>query len=74
MVRDPSADGYRLPTEVEWVHAARGDTSGVRYGDLHETAWISDDDVDGPQPAGQKLPNTFELNDVLGNVWEWCWD
>ena len=71
---DPSASGFRLPTEAEWVHAARGTRSGPRYGPLAEIGWSELDAVRGPQPVGRKSPNSYGLYDVLGNVWEWCWD
>lgn len=71
---DLNSDGFRLPTEAEWVHACRAGTSGARYGELARIAWTAEDGVAGPQPVGQKLPNGFGLSDTLGNVWEWCWD
>lgn len=71
---NPAADGYRLPTEAEWVHAARGGTAGARYGGLPEIAWTAADAVSGPQPSGRKAANRYGLHDALGNVWEWCWD
>lgn len=71
---DVRADGFRLPTEAEWEYACRAGTSGPRYGDLREVAWTSLDDPDGPQPVGRKRPSAFGLHDMLGNVWEWCWD
>lgn len=70
----PAAEGYRLPTEAEWVHAACGRTIGPRYGALSEIAWSAADEIDGPQPVAGKAPNAYGLYDMFGNVWEWCWD
>ena len=73
----PFANGYRLPTEVEWEYACRADTKdeyffgrGNRAG-VH--AWFGDLEGD-PRPVGMKLPNPWGLHDMAGNVWEWCWD
>lgn len=71
---DPTSEGYRLPTEAEWVHGSRGGGAGARYGPLGRIAWTAVDGVAGPQPSALKDPNEFGLFDTLGNVWEWCWD
>ncbi|ATL32649.1 serine/threonine kinase [Streptomyces formicae] len=71
---DVSADGYRLPTEAEWEHACRAGTSGPRYGPLDEIAWYRDTSGERAHAVGGRLPNPWGLHDMLGNVWEWCWD
>ncbi|GGQ14484.1 formylglycine-generating enzyme family protein [Streptosporangium pseudovulgare] len=71
---DASADGYRLPTEAEWEHACRAGTTGARYGPLDEIAWHRGNSDERIHDAGGRRPNAWGLYDMLGNVWEWCWD
>ncbi|MFF4145030.1 formylglycine-generating enzyme family protein [Streptomyces sp. NPDC001698] len=71
---DASADGYRLPTEAEWEHACRAGTTGPRYGQLNEVAWYQGNSDGRIHPVGGKQPNAWGLYDMLGNVWDWCWD
>ena len=66
---------YRLPTEAEWEYAARANTMGDRYlDDLDAIAWCGGNSGRRTHPVGRKLPNSFGLYDMLGNVWEWVQD
>jgi len=70
---------YRLPTESEWEFAARAG-SGKRFffGDdiasLEQFAWVNENSRKQVQAVGLKLPNSWGLYDVYGNVAEWCSD
>jgi formylglycine-generating enzyme required for sulfatase activity len=65
---------YRLPTEAEWEHAARGGTTGARYGELDAVAWWSGNSDGQTRVVKSRQPNAWGLYDMLGGVWEWCSD
>lgn len=73
-----------LPSSVQWEYACRAGCSSAlnngteitrKYGrcwNLGEVAWNPLDKVDRPQIVGKKVPNTWGIYDMHGNVWEWC--
>ena len=71
---DWNASGFRLPTEAEWEYACRAGSNEMRYGELDAIAWHGLNSGLHARPVGQKTPNPWGLHDMIGNVWEWCWD
>lgn len=85
-VINPSADGYRLPTAVEWEYAARGGNPNAA--EWHYQ-WAGTDDSttttlslyasyglssSSPPPVGGQLkPNSAGLYDMSGSVAEYVW-
>ncbi|MFJ5725564.1 formylglycine-generating enzyme family protein [Streptomyces sp. NPDC093149] len=74
VVCDWEADGYRLPSEAEWEYACRAGTSEARYGELDEIAWHRGNSGGTVHDVATRAPNAWGLHDMIGNVWEWCWD
>jgi formylglycine-generating enzyme required for sulfatase activity len=75
--RTGNADGGKmfLPTEAQWEYAARTGLEGVySVGELDEVAWHRRNSGFEPHSVGTKKENRWGLQDMTGNIWEWCQD
>ncbi|MDZ4121235.1 MAG: chitobiase/beta-hexosaminidase C-terminal domain-containing protein, partial [Candidatus Cloacimonadaceae bacterium] len=74
-----NANGYRLPTDMEWMYAASGgnQSGGYTYSgsnNVDDVAWYVNNAEGITGAIGSKQPNELGIFDMSGNVWEFCWD
>ena len=72
---------YRLPSEAEWEYACRAGQSARYFWGKDDSprviqlyCWLMRNSQGSTQPVATKLPNRWDLYDMLGNIWEWCQD
>ena len=70
------ANGYRLPTELEWEWAAIGGTRSKNFtysgsNDPSEVAWYG---IQTAKAVGTLAANELGIHDMSGNVAEWCFN
>jgi formylglycine-generating enzyme len=68
--------GGQLPTEAEWEYAAAAGSQNIYSGSsqIDQVAWHKGNSNGQPSKVGLKGSNGFGLQDMTGNVAEWCLD
>jgi formylglycine-generating enzyme required for sulfatase activity len=79
-----SCPGFRLPTEAEWERAYRAGTTTAFFNgaisschiDSHAgaIAWYSHNSGQRAHGVARRAPNSWNLHDMAGNLWEWVHD
>ncbi len=68
-----TAKGIRLPTECEWDHALEFQKKFIEN-NFDSMGWHNENSQKRIKKVGLKPDNPKELYDMIGNVWEWCFD
>ena len=76
-LKEKTMCSFRLPTEAEWFHAARGGKSPEEYhekyvgsGQIDTIAWYKSNSKGKTHDVKRKSENSLGLYDMNGNVWE----
>ena len=76
---DMEANGFRLPTEMEWEYACRAGTmtdyaTADGSGVLERVGWCVTNSSGRPHSVASQQPNAWGLYDMHGNMAELCQD
>jgi formylglycine-generating enzyme required for sulfatase activity len=78
---DITKNGYRLPDDVEWQFSAKGGMVSRYYWGYDTSAetvskyvWDQTNSAKQTHPVAMKAPNAYDLYDMVGNVWTWCYN
>jgi len=67
-------NGYRLPTEAEWEYCASYDGQRTDTSKIQSEAVLRIGTTASPANVASKAANSLSMFDLIGNVYEWCWD